>query len=82
MLVGHSADEYSNARCVWLGDDSLVSNSKDPSLFQWDVGSGKVLVTVERAHSKTVRDLGVAPGADKLASCSFDKCVKLWSLAA
>lgn len=80
VLVGHSADEYANARIAWLGDASVVSNSQDPGLYQWDIGSGKVLTRVERAHAKSVRDLAVFDGA--LATCSFDKAAKLWSLAA
>ena len=79
VLVGHTADEYANARIAWLGE-SVVSNSqKDPGLYQWDIGSGKILKRIERAHGKTVRDLAVAN--DKtLATCSFDKAAKLWSL--
>ena len=80
VLVGHSADEYANARIAWLGE-SVVSNSqKDPGLYQWDIGSGKILTRVERAHAKAVRDLAVADGT--LATCSFDKAAKLWSLCA
>ena len=79
VLVGHTADEYANARIAWLGE-SVVSNSqKDPGLYQWDIGSGKILTRIERAHGKAVRDLAVAN--DKtLATCSFDKAAKLWSL--
>jgi WD40 repeat protein len=80
VLVGHTADEYANARIAWLGDASVVSNSqKDPGLYQWDIGSGKVLKRVERAHAKAVRDLAVADDGT-LATCSFDKAAKLWSL--
>ena len=58
-----------------------MSNSqKDPGLYQWDIGSGKILKRVERAHAKAVRDLAVADGT--LATCSFDKAAKLWSLCA
>jgi WD40 repeat protein len=79
VLVGHTADEYANARIAWLGE-SVVSNSqKDPGLYQWDIGSGKVLKRIERAHGKTVRDLAVANNKT-LATCSFDKAAKLWSL--
>ena len=81
VLVGHTADEYANARIAWLSDASVVSNSqKDPGLYQWDIGSGKILTRVERAHGKAVRDLAVADGT--LATCSFDKAAKLWSLCA
>ena len=81
VLVGHTADEYANARIVWLGDASVISNSqKDPGLYQWDIGSGKVLKRIDRAHGKTVRDLAVDDGL--LATCSFDKAAKLWSLCA
>ena len=79
VLVGHTADEYANARIAWLGE-SVVSNSqKDPGLYQWDIGSGKVLKRIDRAHGKTIRDLAVANGKT-LATCSFDKAAKLWSL--
>ena len=81
VLVGHTADEYANARIAWLGE-SVVSNSqKDPGLYQWDIGSGKVLKRIERAHGKAVRDLAVSDDGT-LATCSFDKAAKLWSLCA
>ncbi len=81
VLVGHTADEYANARIAWLGE-SVVSNSqKDPGLYQWDIGSGKILTRVERAHGKAVRDLAVSDDGT-LATCSFDKVAKLWSLCA
>ena len=79
VLVGHTADEYANARIAWLGE-SVVSNSqKDPGLYQWDIGSGKILKRVERAHGKAVRDLAVADDGT-LATCSFDKAAKLWPM--
>ena len=79
VLVVHTADEYANARVAWLGE-SVVSNSqKDPGLYQWDIGSGKVLKRIERAHGKAVRDLAVSDDGT-LATCSFDKAAKLWSL--
>ena len=83
VLVGHTADEYANARIAWLGDASVVSNSqKDPGLYQWDIGSGKILTRIERAHTKAVRDLAIADdGAERrLATCSFDKKAKQWGL--
>ena len=83
VLVGHSADEYANARIAWLSDASVVSNSqKDPGLYQWDIGSGKILTHIERAHTKAVRDLAIADdGAERrLATCSFDKKAKQWGL--
>ena len=52
-----------------------MSNSqKDPGLYQWDIGSGKILKRVERAHAN-----GQSAVADNgtLATCSFDKAVKL-----
>ena len=57
-----------------------MSNSqKDPGLYQWDIGSGKILTRVERAHAKAVRDLAVADDGT-LATCSVDKAAKVWSL--
>ena len=81
LLTGHAADEYANARLAWLGDGSasLVSNSADPALFQWDFASGKLLTKIDRAHETNVRNLDAALAGDKLATCSFDKSVKLWS---
>jgi WD40 repeat protein len=83
VLTGHSADEYANARVGWLGDGaaSLVSNSADPALFQWDFASGKLLTKIDRAHEQGIRNLDAAVSGDKLATCSFDKSVKLWSAA-
>lgn len=85
VLVGHAADGYTNARLAWLGagGDSLASNSKtDPAILQWDLGSGKVIHRRERAHETNVRDLSSLAADGKLASCSFDKSAKIWSLKA
>ena len=87
ILVGHDADAYTNARLAWLGGagDSLVSNShNNPALFQWDFGSGKEIfkkARLERAHETTVRDISGLAADGKLATCSFDKNVKIWSLS-
>ncbi|KAH8069821.1 hypothetical protein JL721_5713 [Aureococcus anophagefferens] len=80
VLTGHSADEYANARVGWLGDGaaSLVSNSADPALFQWDFASGKLLTKIDRAHEQGIRNLDAAVSGDKHATCSFES-VKLWA---
>ena len=71
VLVGHTADEYANARIAWLGDASVVSNSqKDPGLYQWDIGSGKVLKRAERAHGARPSETSPSPSP---TTCSFDK---------
>ncbi|KAJ8604076.1 hypothetical protein CTAYLR_001775 [Chrysophaeum taylorii] len=94
VLTGHASDEYANTRIAWLGggggndDDSLVSSSAatDPSLYQWDFSSGKLLTKVERAHGQGgVRNLDALSGGGEiinrlLATTSFDKTVKLWHL--
>ena len=53
----------------------------DPALFQWDFASGKLLTKIDRAHEQGIRNLDAAVSGDKLATCSFDKSVKLWSAA-
>mmetsp|Transcript_6945 Transcript_6945/g.8832 ORF Transcript_6945/g.8832 Transcript_6945/m.8832 type:complete len:406 (-) Transcript_6945:40-1257(-) len=83
ILVGHSSDDFANTKLAWLGDDSnlsLVSNSNnDCALYQWDVASAKLLSKIPRAHNQPVRNLDVFEST-YLATASFDKSVKLWSL--
>ncbi|KAH8059170.1 hypothetical protein JL722_5724 [Aureococcus anophagefferens] len=48
---------------------------------RWDFASGKLLTKIDRAHEQGIRNLDAAVSGDKLATCSFDKSVKLWSAA-
>ncbi|KAH8048414.1 hypothetical protein JL722_12465 [Aureococcus anophagefferens] len=64
----------STRRVGWLGDGaaSLVSNSADPALFQWDFASGKLLTKIDRAHEQGIRNLDAAVSGDK-RDVAFDK---------
>ena len=79
ILTGHASDDYANTR-VALMRNTVVSSSSSVDLFQWDLTSGKLLTKVERAHGQPVRNLDVLQDQLILATCSFDKYVRLWPL--
>ena len=83
LLTGHASDDFANTRVAFLGVTSIVSSScdADNALLQWDFGSGKLLTKISQAHNQVIRNLDVLPSHNLLATTSFDKFVKLWSLA-
>jgi len=74
MLAGHTRSVRSLG--VWSSDE-LISASADGSLKLWSISETSCLATV-KAHSSTVSGLCIQRG--KVISCSWDGCVKFWTV--
>src|SRR5688572_2218974 len=61
--------------------ETLATAGADKAVRLWEVGSGKLLATLE-GHSDAVAGLAFAPGGKTLASASYDRTIKLWDVAA
>ncbi len=59
----------------------FISGSGDRSIRIWDYEMGACLKTITNAHSSWINYLLVLPSGDVL-SCSNDKTLKVWNLAA
>eukprot|EP00455_Lapot_gusevi_P055900 TRINITY_DN9165_c0_g1_i6.p1 TRINITY_DN9165_c0_g1~~TRINITY_DN9165_c0_g1_i6.p1 ORF type:complete len:414 (+),score=93.43 TRINITY_DN9165_c0_g1_i6:80-1321(+) len=78
-FYGASNDEYSNPRSVWALDERYVySTSQDRSIVAWEVATQRVVHKLV-SHTANVRDLHHHPTRPMLASCGFDKVIKIWT---
>ncbi len=57
--------------------DMSVDVSKDNSLREWDVATGKLLRTMP-GHTNVVASLAYSPDGRLIASASFDRSLRLW----
>jgi WD40 repeat protein len=60
-------------------EDVLVSGSDDKSLRQWNVEAGKLIASFGGHHSRIDR-VAVSADGKTVASCSFEREVKIWQL--
>jgi len=75
---GAPNDSFSNPRS--LCDPSrkyIYSSAQDYKIYVWEVASQTVVHKLE-GHTGIIRDLCIHPHEEMIASCSFDKTVKLW----
>lgn len=76
---GANNDLYSNPRCAWHPTGKYVySTSQDHTIHCWEVAN-QTNVSKLTGHKSTVRDLTFLNNKNILASCSFDKTVKIWT---
>eukprot|EP01113_Clastostelium_recurvatum_P007696 TRINITY_DN13599_c0_g1_i3.p1 TRINITY_DN13599_c0_g1~~TRINITY_DN13599_c0_g1_i3.p1 ORF type:complete len:454 (-),score=112.17 TRINITY_DN13599_c0_g1_i3:148-1467(-) len=76
-FYGCSNDEYSQPRCqVSLSGQYVFATSQDNAVYVWDVATQKVVEKLA-GHTAIVRDINYHPQRDILASCSFDKTIRL-----
>ncbi|PRP84304.1 hypothetical protein PROFUN_07605 [Planoprotostelium fungivorum] len=73
---GANNDLYSNPRCAWHHSGRYVYTDHD--VHCWEV-SNQTAVSRMKGHTSIVRDLTHHGTENLLATCSFDKTVKLWS---
>jgi len=75
---GCNNDLYSQPRHAWHPSGKYVySTSQDHKIYCWEVATQNIVHKLE-GHKSTVRDIQVHPFSNMLASCSFDKTIKLW----
>jgi COMPASS component SWD3 len=75
---GAPNDGFSNPRNCWDPTGKYVySTSQDHKIYCWEVATQSIVQKLE-GHTAPVRDLQLHPNKNSLASCSFDKSVKLW----
>jgi hypothetical protein len=66
---------------VFSPDGRLISGGLDKGVRVWDVEGGRALLTL-RDHGSGVTGLAISRDGARLASCSFDRTVKLWDVTA
>jgi len=77
-LYGAVNGELSTPRAAWSPQGRhIYCCSQDYSIVIWDVSNQSVLDRL-KGHTKTVRAIDHHPTKPLLASCGFDKTVKMW----
>ncbi|CEP14256.1 hypothetical protein [Parasitella parasitica] len=77
FLQGHSDSIY----CLeWIGQDMLVSGSKDKTLRVWDVSASRCVRTVAGEHQGSILCLMVNKERSLLLTGSSDATCVMWSL--
>lgn len=56
---------------------SLPAGAAHAAVYVYHVGTAKVVATL-RGHTVNVRSIHYDPASNRLATCSFDKCVKVY----
>jgi WD40 repeat protein len=85
VVVAFSPDGSRLATASWDGPvfhsgDGSLRVSSDKTARLWDVGSGKLLATLE-GHSDAVNALAFSPDGSRLATASWDGTARLWDVA-
>ena len=76
---GLQNDGYSTPRLCWSRCGRYVYvTQQDVSVCAYDVSEGRA-AGVLRGHDTNVRDVDCHPHRDELATCSFDRTIKLWT---
>ena len=66
-------------KIIGKGSEMLVSGSDDFTLFLWDPVKSKKPVQRLTGHQQPITQVSFSPDGNTIASCSFDKSVKLWA---
>lgn len=78
-FYGAVNDSYSNCRGAWSYSGKYVyCTSQDNLLYGWSVHNERVVCQLS-GHTKSVRCMSASATSELLATCSYDKTVKLWS---
>ncbi|KAI8468292.1 MAG: quinon protein alcohol dehydrogenase-like superfamily [Monoraphidium minutum] len=81
-LFGLQVPRFHNHAVAWHGDSAYVYAAADgASVVVFHVGSGKVVARLEGRHRINVRDLDMDGARNLLATCSFDKSVRVFEHA-
>jgi len=78
QFYGGFNDGFSNPRLCWDQSSKYIyCTSQDYKIYVWDVVTQKIVHMIN-AHSAIPRDLDFKKSRKILASCGFDRTVKLW----
>lgn len=61
------------------GEVVCAGSSDDFAVYMWSVQTGKLLDVLE-GHTAPVSGLSFSPAGDRLASCSWDRTLRLWGV--
>jgi len=79
-FYGFLSDDWSIPRATFSNDNQFIyTTSQDNSIYAYAIQNEK-LVSQITGHTGVVRDISVHPTLNILASCSYDKTVKLWEI--
>jgi len=79
-FYGYSSDEWSLPRAKF--DNSghyMYTTSQDNKIYVYAVANEKEVNQIS-GHTGVIRDISIHPQLDLLASCSYDKTVKIWNV--
>lgn len=76
-LAKIARERYDQARDG--SEDVLVSGSDDFTMFLWHPESKKTPVARLTGHQQLINDVKFSPDMRYIASCSFDKSIRLWN---
>eukprot|EP00741_Cyanophora_paradoxa_P009522 tig00001501_g9222.t1 len=78
-LYGASNDAFAQPRHAWHPSGHYVHGTgQDNAIHVWDLRTSRSLSRLA-GHTGVVRDVHFHPREELLASCSFDKTVRLWA---
>eukprot|EP01130_Rhizamoeba_saxonica_P015230 TRINITY_DN6790_c2_g1_i2.p1 TRINITY_DN6790_c2_g1~~TRINITY_DN6790_c2_g1_i2.p1 ORF type:complete len:130 (+),score=12.99 TRINITY_DN6790_c2_g1_i2:118-507(+) len=63
---------------VDISSSLLFSTSQDQNIYVFDMANEQIIHQYQ-GHNAVIRDLAINPNDGQLASCSYDKTVKIWS---
>uniref|UniRef100_UPI00398E6792 telomerase protein component 1-like n=1 Tax=Pristiophorus japonicus TaxID=55135 RepID=UPI00398E6792 len=66
--------------CVFLGESALCATSFDGKIEAWSLVDGCRLMLID-AHGDRITGCALSPDGKHLATCSWDRAVKVWVVA-
>lgn len=76
--VGHDCDNLKVDCCMSNDDNTIISGSKDGSIYFWDLMSGNVKQKI-LAHKSNVSCVNYHPKNNVMLSSSYDNTIGVWS---
>lgn len=79
VFYGMKNDKWSQPRSAWsLSQNYIYTTSQDNLVYIFDMSNEKVVHHL-KGHSKMIRDIHHHPSEEIVATCSYDKKIKLWN---
>lgn len=79
VFYGMKNDKWSQPRSAWsLSQNYIYITSQDNMVYTFDMSNEKIVYHL-KGHSKMIRDIHHHPSEEILATCSYDKKIKLWN---